>query len=205
MNLHKAIYVLVFAILSVPAMVFSDNTLGLKPVDIIKNSTKQIFSILEQDNLSYTDKYQRIQSIMHQYVDMKRICGLVLGSRWRRLTTEQKYRFIDAFQHTLISKYIELLSVHANEYIEYLKPRIGKNSTRAEVRTIISEISGNESIEVSYHLHLHKNSKEWKIYNVKIDSLSLIRSYKDYFNYKLKKHNINYIINSMEESALHHK
>lgn len=104
---------------------------------------------------------------------------LALGKNWRKANEDQQDRFVDAFKTMLIRTYSKSLTEYAGQEIKFLpyrQPEEGKRTVK--VQTVISQDSGPE-IPIDYSLRIKDDI--WKVYDIKIDGISLVTNYRNTF------------------------
>lgn len=89
---------------------------------------------------------------------------------------KQKTEFVDLFMRLLTNSYADKIEGYSGEQVHYLNER--KEEDYAEVRTKIA--SGKTEIPLDYRL-LNK-SGDWRIYDVVIDGVSLVKNYRSQFD-----------------------
>ena len=114
---------------------------------------------------------------------------------WPGLTAENRQRFTDLFIRRLRTSYLGKLSVYSNETVIYEAPvRVKK---KIHVPTAL--ISKQKKISMRYKLYKSKHT--WKIYDVEIQGVSIIRSYRAQFAAILKDGTLDDLLLKMEESV----
>jgi len=126
----------------------------------------------------------------------------VLGKYWRKASLDEKKSFILEFRKLLIQFYSTALSEYAvnndidHGVLTYLPVR---NDAKDEDITIHSRVNtpSGKTIPVKYHAHLTK--KGWKIYDVSVEGVSMITTYRSSFASELRQKGVNGIITSLKE------
>ncbi len=153
------------------------------PDQLIKETSEQVLSILESNK----DKYQQqpeelfklVNDIILPHLDFRAMSKLALGKNWRKANDDQQTRFVEAFKVMLIRTYSKSLTEYAGQKINFLPyrpPAEGKRTTK--VQTVISQSNGPE-IPIDYSLRIKNDI--WKVYDIKIDGISLVTNYRNSF------------------------
>jgi phospholipid transport system substrate-binding protein len=180
--------------ITAPTTGYAENAPTLEPIEVVRKATEQVLAVARQRNLSPVDRYEIISQTMPDYVDIESISRFVLGRHWRNIDDKQREQFNIGFRRLLVNKYLEIFSEHTDAHIKYIA-----SLKRSSVKMIISEITGYDHIEISYNLH--KKAGKWKIYNVIVEGISLLTSYRSGFNYKIKRNGIDELIGSLVENT----
>jgi len=123
----------------------------------------------------------------------------VLGKNWRKATPSQKEEFQIEFQSLVIKFYSEALLQFLQDnqinkdMIKFMPFRGTIKDKYATVRSQIYPPSGAEAIKVNYELYYGK-SKQWQVYDVKIEGISLVSTYRSSFNNIVSKKGMDTLI-----------
>lgn len=126
----------------------------------------------------------------------------VLGKYWRKASLEEKKSFILEFRKLLIQFYSTALSEYAvnndidHGVLTYLPVRNDAKDKDITIHSRVNTPSG-KSITVKYHVHLTK--KGWKIYDVSVEGVSMITTYRASFASELRQKGVNGIIESLKQ------
>ncbi len=142
--------------------------------------------------------YDFVQEYLLPYFDFDYASRLVLGRHWRQASEDERVRFRDAFQRTLIRSYASSMLKYSDQKINFLPYRETPNSTDTTVKTEIPMDSG-KPVAVDYNLH-RDDDGEWKVYDVIIDGISVVVNYRGTFTSEIKRLNgLSPLIERMEE------
>ena len=155
-----------------------------------KNSAKKILSsrldaalvVLQKKNLGEQVKDRKIIEIVTPIFDFSLMAKLSLGRKyWPGLSKEQKEKFTDLFIKRLEASFIEKLSLYTDETIVYNTPV--QNGRKVEIPTEV--VSKDKIISIIYKLY--KSKRNWKIYDMEIEGISIIVTYRSQFDQILDK------------------
>jgi len=130
------------------------------------------------------------------HFDFETISASVLGKYWKRLDADQQRRFRDAFKLLLLRTYANALVDNMDRKIEFEPVRAPPDATDVTVRTSIPQ-DGEFPIPVNYSLELI--DKQWKVYDVEIDGLSLVANYRTTFAREINKSGLDGLIKLLEQ------
>lgn len=142
--------------------------------------------------------YDFVREYLLPYFDFEYASRLVLGKHWRSATPEERDRFQEAFQRTLIRSYASSMLQYSDQQITFLPYRETPGSDETTVKTEIETDSG-KPVAVDYNLR--RNGKgEWKVYDVIIDGISVVLNYRGTFASEIRRMNgLAPLIDRMEE------
>ena len=164
------------------------------PVNVVRSATDDVLTELnatpgirnDPDKLKLV-----IQRHIAPHIDFVTLSRLTLGKNWRQATQEQRSLFVREFGRLLVKVYSTALAGYANQEIEYLSSKVSADQRRATVRTRILE-RGQAPLAVDYSLR--KAGDAWKIYDVKIEGISLAINYRASFAEEINTHGIDGMI-----------
>jgi phospholipid transport system substrate-binding protein len=120
---------------------------------------------------------------------------LAIRDHWKNMSKEQQTQYQTLFVEYLKDSYRSKLMLYSNEEITYKKPVI----TRSTLIQIPTELASKDKIiEVIYYFR--QTQGFWKIYNVKIQGVGLIESYKSQFNEVIQKDGIDALLEQLKNS-----
>lgn len=140
---------------------------------------------------------QQVEGKIRTIFDFEEFSARTVGPKWRSFTDSQKTRFEDAFSSLLRETYIDKLAGYSGEKVDFLGEIKSASGDKVEVRTSI--LMKDKEVPVAYRL-LDKNGV-WKVYDVRIENVSLIENYRGQFKEILMKGDAEALIAKVEEKA----
>jgi phospholipid transport system substrate-binding protein len=165
------------------------NTYAEEPADTLKlyiNKTIELFKSYDSNNTSKEYKMEfedKVLNFAEEIFAFEIMSRMVLGRYWRQLTAHQRDEFQCLFIELIAQNYFDKVLQHVEEIKKYPAKNIeiiGQtlfSARKAEVRTRIKY--QDKYIPVNYRF-LFINNK-WKIYDVYIEGVSLIKNYRSQF------------------------
>ena len=151
------------------------------PTDQVRATVDNITAILKNPALKSDakrkDRREQLRRAIFARFDFNEMAARSLGSYWRKLTPQQQDEFTRLFTDLLEAAYLEQIESYTNEKFVYVKETIDQDY--AEVQSRIQTAKGEE-YALNYRLRLV--GKEWKIYDVVIENISLVNNYRSQFN-----------------------
>jgi phospholipid transport system substrate-binding protein len=168
------------------------------PQDLVMKTTEHVMTVLNRDKAELEKDSTRIYSLINEYVlphfDFERISKWVLGKYWRRADVASREQFTAEFRTLLVRTYGKALLEYSEQKIEFLPMRGKEGDTEVTVRSEIEQ-PGAFPIPIDYDLHLKDGV--WKVYDVKIDSISLVANYRSTFGSEISKGGLDTLINNL--------
>ncbi|VAW65401.1 Phospholipid ABC transporter shuttle protein MlaC [hydrothermal vent metagenome] len=170
------------------------------PDQLIKETSEKVLHALEQNKVIFKKHpekmFELVNEIILPHLDFRAMSKLALGKNWRKVNKDQQERFVAAFKTMLIRTYSKSLTEYAGEEIKFLPyrpPAEGKRTVK--VKTLIQQGTGPE-IPINYSLRV-KNDV-WKVYDIKIDGISLVTNYRNTFASDINRVGIEGLIKKLQ-------
>jgi len=170
-----------------------------EPQNLVQRSIdKMLLALKENEDKIAKDPdavFELVETILMPNFDFAKMAKLALGKNWRKTTAEQKQRFTKEFRLLLVRTYSTAMLEYANEEIRLLpfKGDIKKKKVKVKMEMIQP---GGPSIPMALSMYLN-NDTGWKVYDVKIDGISLITSYRSTFSSQIRNNGMDKLIESL--------
>jgi len=159
----------------------------LAPQVVIAEASAVLLNQLKDPNFS-SDKTrirQFIDSHIFSSVDTVRMSALVLGKHWRKASKTEKKQFIQSFKQLLVNTYAATFTEQFHNWsIQYAPLKLKDSDTKVLVKTQVQQ-AGKPDTQIDYSMVLRKN--QWKIYDIKVEGISLVISNRSTFSQMIKK------------------
>jgi phospholipid transport system substrate-binding protein len=173
------------------------STLG--PQELVENSAKRMLVELDANRPMYAKDPAKLDALVANVLlpnfDTEYAARLVLGQTWRTATPEQRKRFVDAFYHSLLRNYGSALVDFTADRFVILPYKGDPNDTTASVRTEVKRSSGDK---VPVNFSLRKVDGAWKAWDVVIEGISYVKSFRTDFGSEIQQKGLDEVINRLE-------
>ena len=149
---------------------------------MVKKKVSVIFDLLGKQDIEKNERNEKIVGELNEIMDFKLAAYLSLGKHWKKISKTQKKEFVETFQQYINNYIVEKIDLYTNQKIDIGDSKIVKKG-RAELE--IGILSGGETLEVNFKLRKNKK-KEWRVYDVDIEGVSLITTFRSQFSGVLK-------------------
>src|SRR5262247_2141865 len=116
-----------------------------------------------------------------------------LGPHWKLLDPAEQREFVDAFTHRLLVAYGKTVRATGDEKIQFM--REVRDGEEASVATKVLSSNGDET-PIDYRLH--ELNGDWKVYDVSIDNVSIVRNYRAQFERVIAKSSVQDLLRRMK-------
>lgn len=139
--------------------------------------------------------YALVDEVLLPYFDVDHAARLVLGRHWTTATPQQRQRFVDAFYKSLLYTYGDALVDFTGDRIKVLPYKGEPGAKSAQVRTTVKRSNG-QAVPVNYSLRL--TDKGWKAWDVVIEGISYVKSFREDFGAEIDQKGIDAVIQRLE-------
>ncbi len=139
-------------------------------------------------------KNGKIREVIREMFDYDYVARMALGRNWKLFSPDQKQEFSNTFAEFLGNIYLgKIKGVYGNLSVKFLDEELlGKG--RAFVKTTVQK----ENVVTPVDYYLTKSGDSWRVYNVKIEGVSMLSNYRSQFNKILLKNDPAYLIEQIE-------
>ena len=149
---------------------------------MVKKKVAVIFDLLGKQDIEKNERNEKIVGELNEIMDFQLAAYLSLGKHWKKISKTQKKEFVETFQQYINNYIVEKIDLYTNQKIDIGDSKIVKKG-RAELE--IGILSGGETLQVNFKLRKNKK-KEWRVYDVDIEGVSLITTFRSQFSGVLK-------------------
>jgi phospholipid transport system substrate-binding protein len=162
---------------------------------LLKKNLEAVFAVLEKKDLTQETKKKEIVDIVTPMFDFSLMAKLTLGKKyWPGLTEEQRERFTQLFINRLRTSYLGRLTLYTDEKVLFEPPAEIKD----KIHILTYLVSKDKKISILYKFYDSQTS--WKIYDLEIQGVSIIRSYRAQFDQVLQNGSFEDLLTKMEKS-----
>ena len=163
----------------------------------LRGDVDRIIDILNDDSLKKKERDDKIVSIVRARFDFPTMSQWILGVNWRKASPDEQKRFIELFTRLLERTYMSKIESYTGEYgrenVRYAQERQEKD--KALVNTFI--VTKSAEIPVNYKLLL--NNGQWRVYDVVIEEVSLVRNYRSTYSEIVNREGFKGLFAKMEQ------
>jgi len=163
------------------------------PQELIKSKLDAVTLVLQKKDIDQQEKNKKIIEIVTPAFDFHLMAKLALGRKyWPALTSESRERYKELFIQRLKETYLEKITLYTDEKVAFYEPvEFGR-----KVHIPTDLISKGNKISMLYKLYKSKNN--WKIYDIEVEGVSIISTFRSQFNEILSNGTIDDLIRKLE-------
>ena len=170
------------------------------PMDTVKDGVNRVISVagdpaLKGEALKQV-KEDKIRAIVGEFFDFKVLSQLTLGRNWKKFKPDQQKEFVGLYRKLLENVYMGRILEYSDEKVEFAK-EIMLSEKKAEVQSNV--MTKSTEIPINYRLVLLNN--KWKVYDVIIEGVSMVKNYRSQFNELLAKESPDNLLKTLREKV----
>jgi phospholipid transport system substrate-binding protein len=153
--------------------------------DTIETQVNKMLTQMKSPEFKALDREAQVNEIsktINEVFDWQELSRRTLGREWRKFSPEQQKEFVSLFEKLLQGTYADRVLAYTSEKIEFGK-ETELNKSRVEVESYIVTLD-NKKIPLFYRLT--DKSGQWRVYDVVIEGISMVKNYRGQFREILK-------------------
>lgn len=170
------------------------------PDVLARSVTDEVLRIVRADKDIQSGNREKVLELVESKIvphfNFVRMTQLAMGRNWRQASADQQKRLVGEFRTLLVRTYTSAFTQYRNQTVEYRRPRMASGDTDVVVQSFIRQPSG-QPVAVDYNME--KTDAGWKVYNVKIEGISLVENYRNTFNTEVQKNGVDGLIKSLAD------
>jgi phospholipid transport system substrate-binding protein len=185
--------------LALSALLFAPGAYAQEsPEALVKQTADEVLTVIKQ-----TKDQRKLIELAEQKVlphfDFKQMTQLAVGRSWSQASAPQQEALERGFRTLLVRTYTASLSRSSADVKVDIKPSAAKPAAdETIVRTVATE-AGKQPVLIDYRMV--KTANGWKVYDVVVENLSLVTTYRSQFQSEIARSGIDGLIKTLEAKA----
>ncbi len=150
------------------------------PFDTVKGHVNEVLRVLRdpalQGEANEEAKQEQIEGIADEMFDYVALSRLTLSRNWKKFNSDQKKEFVQLYRSILEKAYMDRILSYTDEKVTFGKETM-LSEKKAEVQTHII----TKSVEIPIFYRVYLKDGKWKVYDVIIEGISLVKNYRTQF------------------------
>jgi len=178
---YKGIILILAVVLMIPLQGYAAT-----PKETVEAGVNKVIATLSDPAFKAKAKDAQIAQIseeVYPIFDFMELSRRTLGREWRKMKPAQREEFVKLFRELLQGVYADRLLAYSDQKVIFDKETMLKKG-RAEVQSFL-QTSDGKKIPLFYRLT--DKSGSWKVYDVIIEGVSMVKNYRTQFREILSK------------------
>jgi phospholipid transport system substrate-binding protein len=194
----KRFFAAIFSFLMVSVPVFAADEQS--PEALVKQVTAEVLEALKSDKQLAAGDRQRVLQLAEEkvlpHIDFEEATRLAVGRSWAQATPEQKKKLTAEFQKMLVRVYSNAIQPYEGQTIQVAPVRMKPGETEATVHNTFVR-SGGKGVAFDYSMR--KTGQGWKIYDIVVEGVSLVLTYRSEFDNVVRQSGIDGLIKALAQ------
>jgi phospholipid transport system substrate-binding protein len=165
------------------------------PEALVKKMTSEVLAAIKSDKqLAAGDREKAIKLAEEKilpHVDFEEATRLAVGRGWKQATPEQQKKLVTEFRNMLVRTYSNAIGSYEGQTMKVLPVRMKPGDTDVTVRNEFNR-AGGKPVLIDYSMR--KTDAGWKIYDIVVEGVSLVLTYRSEFDAVVKQDGIDGLI-----------
>lgn len=171
--------------LAIAGLLMAETVPAAQPVgprDVVEAAVAHFMTIMQDgrsDGAAVTaDRLGEIREIVREMFDFDEISRRALSRHWQTLQSDEQAEFVTLFRDLLERAYLTQVEAAGSQQITFL----GESIDGAGSATVRSKVVTRHGAEIPLDYRLHLLDGQWRIYDVVVQGVSFIASYRTQFD-----------------------
>lgn len=171
------------------------------PDEVVKETTSLLQSEINKREKEFRADPNKLYAFVDQVIvpkfDSRYIAQLILARHWKTASDDQRKRFETAFKTMLVHSYANaLVEYHNSIKAEWQPLRMAPDAKDVTVQSKLVRTNGKPPLPIGFAMRLKDG--EWKVYDIIIENLSLIQSFRGQIGSEIKRTSLDALIQKLE-------
>jgi len=167
------------------------------PTDQLRGAVDRVLKTLDDPSFKGADKVAdrrvAVRKIANEIFDFGEIAKRSMARHWQPLSEAQRTEFVGLFADLLERSYISKIETYGGEKIQYTAEKID-----GDYATVSTRIVTKNGTEVPVDYRMKKGGDRWLVYDVSIEGVSLVSSYRTQFNKIIQTSSYNQLVSKLK-------
>ena len=172
----------------------------LAPDQLVQKITDDVLAAIKSDkDLAAGDKQKALKVAEEKvlpYIDFEQATRLAVGRAWNQASPEQKKRLVTEFRNMLVRTYSNAIQAYQGQTLKVLPARGKQDPEDTTVRTQFVR-AGGQPLPIEFHMR--QTDKTWKVYDIVVEGVSLVMTYRSEFDAVVKQEGIDGLIKRLAQ------
>lgn len=166
------------------------------PDELMQAKWNSVVNVLNDKSLEVKAKADIIDKMIRPAFDFELMGKLAAGkTHWPKFSPSQREKFLSLFVEKLKTSYRDKIMMYENQTAEF-QPGVPNKDTVQISMTLNSKDSKTAML-----YKLRKADKSWKVYDVEIEGVSILLTYRSQFNDILSRGTVDELLVQLEKPA----
>ena len=170
----------------------------LSPEAMVRKVTDDVLEAIKSDKALQAGDREKALALAEEkvlpHIDFREATRLAVGKAWASANSEQQNKLVTAFRAMLVRIYSNAIDTYRGQTLRVQPVRMAQGATEVTVRNQYLK-PGRPPVSVDYAMH--KTPEGWKIYDITVESVSLVLTYRAEFEQVVRKSGVDGLITAL--------
>ncbi|MEE9532498.1 MAG: ABC transporter substrate-binding protein [Syntrophobacteria bacterium] len=171
-----------------------------EPTEQMKLTIDKMIDILGdpalKDPAKAEERRTRMRHVVDERFDWREMARRSLAKHWKQRTEEEKREFVPLFTDLLERAYLKRIENYSGDKVSYDGEKVKGKYSIVKVK-----IFTDKQVEIPVAYKMKKKGPEWKIYDVSIEGVSLVKNYRQQFDSVILSSSYEGLVEKLKEKA----
>ena len=178
----------------------------LAPEQLVQKITSDVLAAVKTDKALAAGDRQKAMKLAEEkvlpYVDFEYATRLAVGRAWRQASPEQKQRLVTEFRNMLVRTYSNSVQAYEGQTLKVLPSRGKGDDNSADEATVRTQFvrAGGQPLPIDFQMH--KAGNGWKVYDIVVEGVSLVLTYRSEFDAIVKQQGLDGLIEALAKKNI---
>jgi len=190
----------ILAFIAGAALAFTVQAQEIAPDQLVQKITDEVLAAIKSDKQLAAGDRQKALKLAEEkvlpYIDFEEATRLAVGRAWSQASAEQKQKLVSEFRNMLVRTYSNAIEGYQGQTLKVLPARGKQDPEDTTVRTQFIR-AGGQPLPIEFHMR--KAEKGWKVYDIVVEGVSLVMTYRSEFDAVVKQEGIDGLIKRLAQ------
>ena len=192
------------ALVLIIVIVSPAGAVSLTPEALVKQVTADVLVATRKDKdkaVEANDKRDRLalaEEKILPHVDFAEATRLAASAAWGRASPVQQVQMVSAFRAMLVRSYSNTIDAYRDQTMRVVP---AKTVLRAKEAVVHSEYVRPGEAPVGVEYAMRKSAGEWKIYDIAVEGVSLVLTYRPLFDHVTRTEGVDGLVRRLRQNG----
>lgn len=181
------------------------STAGVKPDLLIERLFDEMNQRLQKEREAVANDRTLLvdigEEVLGPYVSFDKMAMQILGKHWRSITEDQQNRYTAAFKNRVSYAMASQYDPEQTYELKVTDSKFNNRGNRALVKSEVVNKSSGKKYLIDYKLFHNDKSDIWMVYDVIVEGVSMLQSFKTASNEEMSRKGIESLIDQLETES----
>lgn len=165
---------------------------------LVSDTVQSVLAVLRTPDTDKKVRRDKVMAVISPVFDFDTMSKLTIGSEnWGKFSDAQKTEFRDLFVKQLQNSYLDKAEMHADGQVQFETPV----RVKTWIHAMTYAVAKGERLAVLYKLRKNDKAGKWMVYDVEVEGVSIVKSYKSQYTETLRTKSIDDLLKEMRDAV----